>query len=285
MQVLLALFRGKKLDVAAKRLGVDASTLSRRVARLEEHFDARLFVRTREGLKPTATAERLLPHAEAIEANMAALQAAVQAGEERASGLVRIATTESLARLLVVEGLLDLQQTHPDLALELFGDNLPVDLGRGEADVAVRLAALKHASLRARCVGRTGVGLFASPQYLATRPVGASASLRGHDVLLPTGELSRLPETQWLASQVGVRVVFRSNSMQALMAASAAGKGLVPLPLGWGDRAPGVVRATVLEGIPERKVWVVTHPMSSERFAVTVVVNHLVAMFARIMAA
>lgn len=280
MQVLLALFRGKKLEVAAKRLGVDASTLSRRVARLEDQFGARLFVRTREGLKPTATAERLLPHAEAMEANVAALQAALHSGEERASGLVRIATTESLARMLVVAGLLDLQIQHPDLVIELLGDNRPVDLARGEADIAVRLAALKHASLKARCVGRTGVGLFASASYLAARPVGAS--FRGHDVLLPAGELSRLPEVEWLASQEGARVVFRSNSMLALMDAAAAGKGLVPLPLGWGDSEKALVRAKVLEHVPERKVWVVTHEMSSDRFAVTVVVNHLVALFERI---
>ena len=281
MQVLLALHRGKKLEVAAKRLGVDASTLSRRVARLEEQFGARLFVRTREGLKPTATAERLLPHAEAMEANVAALEAALHSGEERASGLVRIATTESLARMLVVAGLLDLQQQHPELLIELLGDNRPVDLARGEADIAVRLAALKQSALKARCVGRTGVGLFASASYLATRPLGAS--FRGHDVLLPAGELSRLPEVEWLASQDGARVVFRSNSMLALMDAAAAGKGLVPLPLGWGDSEKTLVRARVFEHVPERKVWVVTHEMSSERFAVTVVVNHLVALFERIM--
>lgn len=196
---------------------------------------------------------------------------------------MRIATTESLARMLVVAGLLDLQTQHPDLVIELLGDNRPVDLARGEADVAVRLAALKHASLKARCVGRTGVGLYASPGYLAARPLGAS--FRGHDVLLPSGELSRLPEVEWLASREGARVVFRSNSMLALMDAAAAGKGLVPLPLGWGDGEKALVRAKVLEHIPERKVWVVTHPISSERFAVTVVVNQLVAIFERIMGA
>jgi len=283
VQVLLALLRGKKLEVAAKRLGVDTSTLSRRVARLEEQLGARLFVRTREGLKPTATAERLLPHAEAMEANVVALQAALHSGEERASGLVRIATTESLARILVVEGLLEVRRTHPDLVIEILGENRPVDLARGEADVAVRLAALKQASLKARCVGRTGVGMFASPGYLAQRALRDGDDLRGHDVLLPTGELSRLPEVEWLAAQAGVRVVFRSNSMQALMDASAAGLGLVPLALGWGDRAPGLVRARVLEHVPERKVWVVTHPVSSERLAVTVVVDRLVAIFERMM--
>jgi DNA-binding transcriptional LysR family regulator len=100
--------------------------------------------------------------------------------------------------------------------------------------------------------------------------------------LLPTGELSRLPEVEWLSSQDGARVVFRSNSMLALMDAASAGKGLVPLPLGWGDSEKALVRAKVLEHIPERKVWVVTHPISSERFAVGVVVNHLVAIFERI---
>ncbi|HVY49040.1 MAG TPA: LysR family transcriptional regulator, partial [Minicystis sp.] len=112
VRVLLALLRAKNLHEAGVRLGLDASTVSRRLAALEANIDARLFTRTRDGLKPTATAERLLPHAEAMEADAAALARAAQAKDTRASGLVRIATTEALAEMLVREGLLGVGDEH-----------------------------------------------------------------------------------------------------------------------------------------------------------------------------
>ena len=283
VRVLLALLRAGQLQGAGARLGLDPSTVSRRLAALEAGAGTRLFVRTRDGLVPTATAERLRPYAEGMEAQAGALRQALRVGDARASGVVRIATTEALARILVVEGLLAVRQDHPELVVELLAGNQPVDLVRGEADIAIRLAALKQPALRARVVGATGVGLFAAPGYLGARgAVATAADLRGHDVLLPTGELSRLPEARWLAECPGVRVVFRSNSMQALLAAAAAAQGVVPLPLGWGDAEPSLTRVLVLDDLPKRKVWLVTHEASSDRPAVRVVSEQIVALFARI---
>jgi DNA-binding transcriptional LysR family regulator len=285
VRVLLALLRAKNLHDAGARLDVDASTVSRRLSSLEKRLDARLFARTREGLRPTATAERLRAHAEGMEAQATALVQAIRAEDARASGVVRVATTEALARLLVSEGLLGLRREHPGLVIELYGGNQPVDLAGGDADIAVRLTALKQPSLRARCVARFGVGVFAAPAYLKARGMVRTATgLRGHDVLLPTGELSRLPEAQWLASRPGVRVIFRSNSMPALVAAAIDGNGLVPLPLGWGDGEPALERTLVLDAIPKRKVWLVSHETASGRPAVRVVTDQIAAIFRRIVA-
>jgi DNA-binding transcriptional LysR family regulator len=285
VRVLLALLRAKNLRDAGERIDLDASTVSRRLAALEKSVGTRLFVRTREGLRPTAAAERLRLHAEAMESDAIALTQAVRAGDARTSGLVRVATTEALGRLLVVEGLLQLRKEHPDLVVELVTGNQPVALERGEADIAVRLAALKQPSLRARRVAKMGVGLFASPSYLRSRgSPRAAAALRGHDVLLPTGELSRLPEARWLAAAAGVRVVFRSNSMPALVAAAGAGQGIAPLPLGWGDTEPELERILVLDAIPPRKVWLVSHDVAMARPAVQVVSAHLASVLARVFA-
>jgi len=283
VRIVLALLRAPKLADAAAGLALDASTLSRRLAKLEEEMGTRLFTRTRDGLQPTVVAERMRARAEAMEADAAALVHAMRS-DEPVTGTVRLATTESFARLLVMNGLLDLRASHPDLVIEILGENRPVDLTRGEADLAIRLSALRQPSLRARCVGKTGVGLFASQSYLrAHSAIRGAASLRGHDFLLPGGELARLPEAKWLASRGG-RVVFKSSSMPALIAAAVAGHGIVPLPLGWGDMEPDLVRVMPLDAIPERKIFLVTHDAAAARPAVAAVSKHLVEILGRMFA-
>lgn len=285
VHVLLALLREKNLRGAGARLGVDASTISRRLSALEQTIDARLFVRTREGLKPTARAVRLLPLAERMESDAASFVHMLRAGDARATGVVRVATTEALARMLVSEGLLELRVEHPNLVIELISGNHEVNLARGDADIALRLSPLKQPALRARCIATMGIGLFAAPSYLRARGSARTiAALRGHDVLLPTGELSRLPEARWLAARHGVRVVLRSNSMPALVEAAIRAHGLVPLPLGWGDSEPALERALVLEAIPHRKVWLVTHESADGRPAIQVVAREMAAVLARMFA-
>jgi DNA-binding transcriptional LysR family regulator len=281
VRIVLALLRVPKLKGAAAGLALDASTLSRRVAKLEEEMGTRLFTRTRDGLRPTAVAERMRARAEAMEADVAALAHTMRA-DEPASGTVRLATTESFARLLVAGGLLDLRASHPDLVIEILGDNRPVDLTRGEADLAIRVATLRQPTLVARCVGKTRVGLFAAPSYVRThRAIRGASSVRGHDLLVPGGELAHLPEARWLASRRGNRVVLKSSSMPALVAAAVAGHGIVPLPLGWGDSEPGLARVMTLDDIPERKIWLVTHDAAATRPAVIAVSKHLVAILER----
>lgn len=281
-RLVLVIARARTLHDAGAQLGLDASTVSRRLAQLEARLKVRLFARTRDGLRTTPAADRVLPHAEAMEREAAALAHDIRYGESRIAGNVRLATTESFARMLVHGGLLALRDAHPDLALELIGGNRPVDLARGEADIAVRFSALRQPSLRARCLATTGVGLFASAAY--RRGHGAVHSLRDHDVLLPSGELAKLPEVRWLSKRPGVHVALRSNSMPALVAAAVAGYGIVPLPLGWGDNEPGLERVLALDALPRRKIWLVTHEATSQRPAVRVVVAHVIAVFERLFA-
>ena len=281
VRLLLTLLRAPTTERAAALLDVDRSTISRRLALLEHELGASLFVRTRDGLRPTPAALRLRPAAEAMELAARNLASAATEGDDRVTGTVRVATTEAFAQLLVTEGLLALGDQHPDLAIEILGGNRPLDLARGEADIALRLAAVREASLRVRCVARSGIGLFASPAYLHARgPVHGRAQLQAHDLLLPTGELARLPESRYLASRKGARVVFRSNSMAALIAAAVAGRGLVPLVVSWGQNLAGLEQALVLDEIPRRAIWLVTRAGQAERGAVRVVSDRIASILA-----
>ncbi len=108
VRVFLAVARARSLARGAREAGLDRSTASRRIAALEADLGARLFLRTREGLRLSPAGTRLVERAErmASEARAMAAEAAEAFGE--VTGTVRVATTEALGVLLVEEGLLDL---------------------------------------------------------------------------------------------------------------------------------------------------------------------------------
>jgi DNA-binding transcriptional LysR family regulator len=283
VRVLLGLFRASNLEEAGRLLEMNGSTVSRRLAALEAQIGGQLFVRTRDGLRPTAAAERLRPHAERMETDAAALRHAMHVDAQHASGVVRVATTESFARILTHHGLLTVRVDHPDVTVEVLAGNRPVDLARGEADVAVRMAALRQKALRARCLATMGVALFAAPEYLRVRGfVASAADLGGHDVLVPTGELAQLPEAKWLSKQPGVRAVLRSNCMPALIEAAQRGAGIVPLPIGWGNSEPGLEQLFELERAGKRKIWLVTHDAAAQRPEVRVVSRQIATICQRV---
>ncbi|MFO0554155.1 MAG: LysR family transcriptional regulator [Polyangiaceae bacterium] len=279
-RVFLTVVRSSSLVAAARALDLDKSTLSRRITRLERALGATLFVRTREGIRPSFVAERLRPHAERVEAEVLAFASAGVAAQSDVTGLVRIATTEGMAPRLVRAGLLELKATYPALELELLGGNRPVDIGRGEADLAIRVTPTKDARLVVRVVGRWPIALYASARYLRARGVPRSvAELDGHDLLVPSGELSALPEAVLLAKVRGARVALRSSSLPALVEAALLDHGLVPLTTAWGESVEGLSRALELESIAARPTWLVTDPDAGQRAAVRVVVERLVQAF------
>ena len=288
---VLALLRTPSSERAAELLGVDRSTISRRLAAIEKSLGATLFARTRNGHRPSAAALRLRPHAEAMEQAARALETAVgDAGEGGVTGRVRVASTEGLAAMLVADGLLDVARAHPALDLEVIGGNRPVDLANDEADLALRVAAVREAALRVRCLARVGIGLFASHAYVGTRgkpqqQAVARGDLAGHDLLLPAGELARLPEARWLAARKGARVALRSNTMPTLIAAAVAGHGIVALDLSWGRANTELAELAVLDHIPRRPVWLVTRAETPERTAIRVVRERIAAIVARRMGA
>lgn len=260
--------------------GMDKSTLSRRIAALEASLGTSLFVRTHEGLRLSATGGQLRVHAERMAAEVRALETAAVAGGEEVTGLVRIATTEGMALRLVQGGLLTLQEAHPGLEIELLGSNQPVDLSRGEADLALRVSPTKDAGLRVRVLARLGISLFASETYLSARGLPRNeAQLAGHDLLLPSGELAHLPEARWLAKVNGARIALRSSSLPALVEASRRGHGICAITRAWGQGLPGLQHVFALEHLPARPVWLVLHPDVAKRAAVRVVADRIAEGF------
>ncbi|MFT3767192.1 MAG: LysR family transcriptional regulator [Minicystis sp.] len=261
------------------------STASRRIAALETALGAKVFLRTRDGLRLSPTGTRLLERAERMAAEARALATDAADAGGQIAGTVRVATTEALAVMLVEEGILELCERYRGLVIELLGGNRPLDLTRGEADLALRVTPVREADVQVRRVVRLGFAAFAAESYARRRGAPADEhGLAGHDIVLPGGELSALPEAKWLATRPDVRVAFRSSSMPALMSAAAAGVGIGVLTDAWGLRVPGLRRLFAVDAIEPRPLWLATAPDSASRAAVKLVAERIVAILTRVAA-
>jgi DNA-binding transcriptional LysR family regulator len=265
----------------ARAAGLDRSTASRRIDALERALGARVFLRTRDGFRLSAAGERLIEHAERMTSEAHALARAASHEGGEASGLVKLATTEALAATLVRRGLLDVRAQHPGLELELLGSNTVVDLTRGGADLALRLAKIDQPSLRVRRVARWPFCAFAGDAYVRRRGRPRSErELAGHDVLLLSGELAKLPESRWLAAHSSVRVVLRTNSMIALLSALAQGAGIAVLSTSGDEDAIGARALFEVNALSPRPVYLAMHPDAGKRTAVRIIADHVADIIA-----
>lgn len=232
-RVLLSLLQTRTLSGAAARLGVNASTVSRRLQALESALGARLFDRTPDGVLPTVLAEQLGPHAEAMERAAAGLTLTAQGRETRPEGDVRLTAPPGVAEFVVAPALPRLLKRHPRLRVVLDASVSYADLTRREADIALRLARPTSGDLVARRVGVADGGLFGAPRYV--RQLGVLRRLRQGRWITWGEDLSHLPAAQFVATLVPPdRVVLRSSHMGSMVAAARAGLGLLVLdqPMG-----------------------------------------------------
>lgn len=278
LRFFLAIRRAGSLTAAAARLRVNQSTVSRRLAALEATIGARLFERTRSGLRGTATAERLAPAAERLEAEVFAVARVLSGAESRIEGVVRVTATEGLGVHLVAPALPELHRAHPALQVELLLDSRALSLSRREADLALRLARPRQAGLVARKLGDVRSALYASARYLEERGRPApSDGLAGHAVLAYDESLAAVPEARWMAHNARrASCALRTNSVLAQLRATEAGAGLALLPCYLAEPS-GLVRALPRATDVQRELWLAFHADLQHTPRVRVAVEFLAA--------
>jgi DNA-binding transcriptional LysR family regulator len=231
----------RTLAGAARSMGVEHTTIGRRLTALERAIGAPLVLRGPEGLTLTPLGTRLLPLAQDVERSVAAARQAAVSHSER----VRLSIPQALT-CLFTHSLDQLRVQHPDIVLEVIGANRSPDMKRGEIDLAVVVQQLKDDDLVQRSLGQVGWSLYATEKYLARRPAPIDPEdLSGHDVVALNTESTAAPAARWLAKHAGnARVVSRSNASAALVDATAAGAGLGLLPCFLAEKEPALKRLT-----------------------------------------
>jgi DNA-binding transcriptional LysR family regulator len=245
LRYFLAVARAGSMAGAARVLGVKHSTVGRRLTALERAIGAALVVRGETGVQLTPLGIGLVSRAEDVERSIRDLQAsAVSQG-----GRIRVAVPTGFMNLFtprLPKLLAELRRKHPEASLEFLSAIRPVDLGKGEAELAIRVGPVTDEKLVARKIGEAGWSLYASPEYLARRPAPADPrDLSGHDVLGFNPEFASLPGAKWIAEHgAGANIVLLHRGIEDLVASAVAGLGLAVLPCLAGDREMRLQRVT-----------------------------------------
>jgi len=264
VRLFLALCRSRTLGEAGQKLGVDGSTVSRRLVGLEEALAASLFERGRAGISATEAAERLMPVAEEMEHVMARFTGTAESFEREVAGRVRIACPPDAAEVLLAPLLPELLREHPRLHVDLDAGEGVVDMARRDADLALRTARPTRGDLIVTRLLSVEWRVAAAPKLAAElEPLRAWADVPW---ITCSERLAQTTPGRWCAAQLGdIEPILRSDSLTMQISSVATGLGvalipklsiehygLVPLKLAKGLRAS-------LGGWPEDELYLVTH--------------------------
>jgi DNA-binding transcriptional LysR family regulator len=228
-RLLLALCRAPTVSAAARALGVNASTVSRRLAGLEAALAVSLFDRSREGITPTEAAEQLLPVAEEMEGTMARFGVAAQGLERAPSGTVRLACPPDVAEVLVAPRVRPLLARYPALRLELDPGEAVRDLTRGEADLALRTVRPERGDLVVTRLTSMRWVLVAAPAL--ARSLGGLQAWTDAPWVGWGDRVADLGAARWLKTQgPDVVPVVRTVSLRLQLALVEQGVGVSLLP-------------------------------------------------------
>ena len=249
LRYVLAVNREGTLGAAGKVLGVDQTTVTRRLTALEQALNARLFDRRDGRLSLTAAGEEVLERAERAERELAALERDVGGRDARPGGLVRLTAVPTLANRLLAPRTGSLFRVFPDIRLDLMAEPALMSVTRREVDIALRLARPTEDGMLARRLAR----LLYAP--FARKDIDAEA--------LPwiTYEdgFATIPQARWIAKHGGGTLSpLRVNDGEPILQAARSGLGRTLLPVFVGAADPEL--AALGDPVTGRDVWLVVHP-------------------------
>lgn len=276
LRLFLAVARAGRMAGAGRRLGMDHSTIARRLTRLEGVVGSRLLDRGPRGVELTEAGQKLVDHAERMEGEVIAATGTLGGRDARISGAVRLATPEAFGTYLVAPNAHRLYQAYPDLRLELAPESQLVSLANRDADAAIMLNRPTSGPIVARHLIDYRLGLYASRAYLDAHGPIRVDQLSDHPFAWYIDARIDIPELRFL-SEVSVDAipVFRSTSIAAQHAAVAGGLGLGVLHLFAADDDPELVRVLPETVEIRRSYWLAIHADQQRLPRVRAVVDFL----------
>ncbi len=258
LRVFLAVARTESLTAAGKRLKIDAATVGRRIARLEEATKARLFTKSPQGYALTNEGARLITHAESAE------QAALRAEESLSgpgglTGLIRLGAPDGCANYLLPQVLARICDSNPGLEVQIVALPRVFNLSKREADMAIAVSRPEAGRLTVQKLTDYQLHLAASSTYLADHPLRGPDDLRHHRFVGYIPDMIFDKELDYLAEIGAGPATLTSNSVSVQLnwLRHGAGVGIVhdfALPA-----APDLRRVIPQQISLTRSFWLIRH--------------------------
>ena len=279
--ILLAVGRTGKYTTAADELGLNHTTISRRIAALELAVGGRVLARVSGGWELTELGREALAAAEAVEAAVRSLS--TEAGGKRAlEGVVRISASDGFSAYIAAPAAAAVQREHPNVAVEIVAATRRASQQRSGLDVEVVVGEPTVHRAKALRLGDYCLGLYGSREYLRT-----------HGVPSGVADLHRFPLVYFIDSMLQVddldlatsfapamRESVTSTNVFVHVEATRASAGLGLLPCFMADRHGDLVRVLTDEVAIRLTYWLVTREETLRRPEVSAVVEAIVARMA-----
>ncbi|BAI74673.1 uncharacterized HTH-type transcriptional regulator (plasmid) [Azospirillum sp. B510] len=258
LRYLLAVARHGSLSAAARALGVNHSTVLRRVTALEQAMGARLFDKLPGGYVLTTAGDEMQRVAQKMEEDLAAANRLLSGSDTRISGSLRVTTLDILTLYILPRHIAAFRRRHPDLRIDLVAAEASLSLTRREADVAIRATTSPPENLVGRAVSGLAFAAYGAVAYLER--TGDIGGLERHPWVGLDESFAHTNLAHWTERTVpAASVRYRVNSVAGAVEAVRAGIGLGLLPCGVVDGDPAFRR--IGDPIPEAdtKLWLLTH--------------------------
>lgn len=254
LKTVLALVRHGTLAHAGEALGVNYTTVARRIQRIEEDMGRTLFERLADGYRPTETGQFVADRAAAMERTELGMMLALTGQDDQLRGPLVITAPQLLLSAALGPVLEQFCAEHPEIDLQIRATNDLLDLNRREADLAIRISENPGDSLK---------GIRLTDQHtvtFATEDLAAQiARDPERDIEWVSYVTMAVPPQQCDPRYPNHRVKMRFDDMVALQGAARAGLGVARMPMFLGRKTPGLVQVDVLPPQPYAPIWVVGH--------------------------
>lgn len=261
LQAFLAIAQAGRLAKAGKTMRLDATTMGRRLRRLESQLGATLFEQTRQGQELTEAGEALLAQVEEMASAAAAIGEGTGGGGSAIGGTLRLSVSEGFGTWFLAKHIPAFAALHPQLTLDLVASSGFLSPSKREVDIAVMLSRPQAGPVIARKLSDYGLRLYASKDYLSEfgTPTAAKDLAQGHRLIGYMPDLIYAPELRYLDEfHPGMVTQARSSSINAQHQLIAAGGGVGVLPCFIGDLDENLEPV-----IPEKQItrsfWLVMH--------------------------
>lgn len=277
LRFALAVARNRSLTAAAAELGVTHSTVGRRLAALEAEAGVRVFDRHPEGYVATAAGEQLLAIASAMQEQVHQLDRSVLGHDARLRGPLCVATVD-LRAVHQMDVFASFTERYPEVQLQITAGHVFHNLGRREADVALRATNRPQPTLVGRKLGRLEYALYGA-RALVER-VGRDAPFDDYPWVLWSDRLdARLTEERKHAHAPRGRVACRVDNASVFHAAVTGGVGIGFMPFLDASREEGLVQLRPMEPDFGMDLWLLTHPDLRHAARVRAFMDHVVERF------
>lgn len=263
LRYFLALARHHSTIAAGRALGVNQSTVQRRIAELENRIGRPLVQRHPTGYQLTEFGEQMLQHAENIERAVSSFEQCVEESNRDHVGVVRVTCPEPIIYRITESKILErFTARYPKFRVEFVMSDKYIDLAKGEADVALRSGDTSDDVLVGRKIADSFWAVYASKKYIEQHGQPERIEDLGKHLIVGFDEtMANHRAVSWLRDVApNAKIIARNNSVLGIVYAVKASVGIAPLPTAIGDSEGDLVR--VLGPIPElAKSWrLLAHP-------------------------